>query len=89
MLETTPGHLNTLQEKANSNRNYCPLLGADIVAVLRSVINKNPNVYSVGIEETDVQKENRKRDSGSRDKAIATNFWNAFQIEKRHVILFG
>ena len=65
------------------------MLGADILAVLRTVREKNPKVHILGIEETDTQKGDKNPLSGSRDKAIAKNFWNVFQSGKRHIILFG
>lgn len=89
MLESTPEHLNFLLEKADSDRSYYPLLGADILAVLRTVIEKNPKVHIRGIEGTDTQKGNPNTFSGTRDQTIAKNFRNVFQSGKRHVILFG
>ena len=73
----------------NAGRSYFPLLGADIMNILRSVASKNPDIKICGIEETDKQKNEQRGHAGSRDQSIARNFWNRFQPGMRHIILFG
>ena len=85
LLEATPEQLQRLVERMRAGRDYFPLLGADIMKILRTVTGRNPRIEIRGIEATEAQ---RKR-SQSRDQIIARNFWDRFQPGKRHVILFG
>jgi hypothetical protein len=72
-----------------ADRTYFPLLDADIMQILRSVRDRNPDIEIYGIEETDNQRKNRRDYVGSRDKSIAGNFWERFQPGKHHIILIG
>jgi hypothetical protein len=89
LLEATPTELKKLMRKMEAGRSYFPLLNADIMNVLRSVRNKNPDSCIYGIEETDLQQEENKGPSGSRDRSIATNFWARFRPGVRNIILIG
>jgi hypothetical protein len=89
LLEATPEELNRLLKRMKAGRAYFPLLDADIMRILRTVRNRNPDVNIYGIEETDEQQKKQRSHSGARDKSIARNFWNRYQPEKRHIILFG
>ncbi|MDX2451917.1 hypothetical protein [Desulfosarcina sp.] len=72
-----------------AGRDYFPLLNADIMHILRTVVDTNPNINIYGIEETDEQQKEQRGHFNSRDKSIAHNFWDRFQSGKRHIILFG
>ena len=85
LLETTPKNLKRLINRMDSGRDYFPLLNADIIKILRTVKNRNPNINIWGIEETKEQ----QKDSKSRDQSIAHNFWERFQTGRLHIILFG
>jgi hypothetical protein len=89
MLEATPETLNGIRRRMNAGRRYFPLLGADSLAILRAAEARNPSIRICGIEETDRQAKRQPGQSGTRDRAIAANFWRAFIPGKRHVILFG
>ena len=89
LLEATPAELEKIFERLDKGRDYFPLLGADILAVLRAVRRRNPAVRIIGIEQTRRQRLEEKDVSGSRDRCIARNFWENYQPGKRNVILFG
>jgi hypothetical protein len=89
LLEATPGHLKRLIKRMDAGRDYFPLLGADIMRILRTVRDRNPAIRIEGIEETDKQQEGQGGYSNSRDQSIASNFWDKFQPGKFHIILFG
>ncbi len=89
LLEATPKELKRLIKRMNAGRTYYPLLDADIMRILRAVEVRNPDIKIYGIEETDKQKKTHHGFAGSRDKAIARNFWYRFQPGIRHVILLG
>jgi hypothetical protein len=89
MLEATPETLNGIRRRLNAGRRYFPLLGADGLAVMRAAAARNPTIRICGIEETERQERGHPGQSGTRDRAIAANFWRAFIPGKRHVILFG
>ena len=89
MLEATPKALRRLTKRMQAGRTYFPLLGADIMNVLRTVRARNPNVQIFGIEETDGQQKEQNSHSGSRAQSIAQNFWSRYRPGRRHLILFG
>jgi hypothetical protein len=89
LLETTPKSLSRLKRWMAADRAYVPLLGADIAAALRAALSRNPAVEIYGIEETDHQAEAAAGASGSRDRAIAHNFWRRYQPGRKHLLLFG
>jgi len=89
LLEATPEALKRLTKRMNAGRTYFPLLDADIMAVLRTVRARNPDIQICGIEETEEQQGEQHRHSGSRDQSIAHNFWNRYRPGMRHLILFG
>ena len=89
LLEAMPEELKRLVGRANAGRTYFPLLDADIMDVLRAARIRNPDVKICGIEETDEQQRDQRGRSGSRDRAIARNFWENFQPGMCHAILFG
>jgi hypothetical protein len=88
-LEATPQELKGLIKRLKAGRDYYPLLGADILRLLRAARDRNPDVRIYGIEETDRQKRRRPSRSNTRDQSIAENFWTRFVPGQRHVILFG
>ena len=85
LLEATPENLKGLINRMDAGRDYFPLLNADIMKILRTVKDRNPNIKIWGIEETKEQ----QKDSNSRDQSIAHNFWDRFQTGRLHIILFG
>ena len=89
LLETTPKNLKRLIKRMDAGREYFPLLDADIMNILRTVKDRNPDVKIWGIEETDEQQKEQRGHSNSRDQSIAHNFWDRFQPGRRHIILFG
>jgi hypothetical protein len=89
MLEATPKNLKRLIKRMEAGRDYFPLLDADIMKILRTVQNKNPAIKIWGIEETDEQQKGQRDHSNSRDQSIADNFWDSFQPDRVHLILFG
>ena len=89
LLEATPRDLKGLMRRAESGRRYFPLLGADIMEILRTVMAVNPGIRICGIEETAEQQKREHQTSGSRDQHIAQNFWEHFRPGLRHVVLFG
>jgi hypothetical protein len=89
LLEATPKELKRLLKRMKAGRAYFPLLDADIMNILRTVRVRNPTIKICGIEETDKQQNEQRGQAGSRDKAIARNFWKRFQPGMRHIILFG
>jgi hypothetical protein len=85
LLEATPKNLKRLIKRMDAGRDYFPLLNADIMKILRTVKDRNPNIKIWGIEETKEQQKYSK----SRDQSIAHNFWKSFQTGRLHTILFG
>jgi hypothetical protein len=72
-----------------AGRDYFPLLDADIMNMLRTVRDRNPDIKIHGIEETDKQAKSPHSQSNSRDQSIAQNFWVKYEPGLRHLILFG
>lgn len=89
LLETTPEALDRFSKRMIAGRDYFPMLGADIMSILRTVRARNPDVRIYGIEETDEQQKQQKGVTGSRDRSIARNFWSRYQPGRRHIIIFG
>ncbi len=89
LLEATHKQSNRLIKRMEAGREYFPLLDADIMAVLRTVKARNPDIRFVGIEETAQQARMTQGTGNARDQSIADNFWNAFEPGLRHIILFG
>jgi hypothetical protein len=89
LLEATPHELAHLMRKMRAGRRYYPLLGADIMNVLRSVRSRSPEVMIYGIEETEHQKMQAKGIGGSQDRSMARNFWSHFRPGRRHIVLVG
>jgi hypothetical protein len=89
LLESTPKNLSRLKRWMAADRDYVPLLGADIGSALLAAMGRNPAVEIYGIEETGRQADAAAGTSGSRDRAIARNFWRRYQPGRRHLILFG
>ncbi|MEJ2727757.1 MAG: hypothetical protein P8185_04455, partial [Deltaproteobacteria bacterium] len=89
MLEATPKNLKRLIKRMDAGRDYFPLLGADIMKILRTARHRNPAIKIRGIEETDEQQKGEQGHSNSRDQSIAHNFWERFQPGRLHIILFG
>jgi len=89
LLETTPKKLKRLIKRMEAGRDYFPLLDADIMNILRTVKDRNPNIKIYGIEETDKQRKKQHGHSKSRDQSIANNFWVTFEPGLHHIILIG
>ncbi len=89
LLEATPKDLKRLIQRMDADRDYFPLLDADIMKILRSVKDRNPAIKIWGIEETDEQQKGQHGHLISRDQSIAHNFWDRFQPGRLHIILFG
>lgn len=88
-LEATPDKLESLIKRMESGRSYFPLLGADIMSLLRTVRSKNSNIQLYGIEETQKEQNNQLSDLNPRDKSLAHNFWECYQPGKKHIALLG
>jgi hypothetical protein len=89
LLEATPKNLKRLIKRMEADKDYFPLLDADILNILRTVKDRNPDIKIYGIEETDKQTRQQQGHSNSRDESIAKNFWVTFEPGLRHIILFG
>jgi len=89
LIEATPEELKRLIKRMESGRDYFPLLDADIMNILRTARDRNPDIKIYGIEETDKQAKNYHGHLNSRDQSIAQNFWRTFEPGLRHIILFG
>jgi len=89
LLEATPEELKRLIKRMEAGRDYFPLLGADILNILRTVRDRDPDIKIYGIEQTNKQAKNHHGRSNSRDQSIAQNFWGTFEPGLRHIILFG
>jgi hypothetical protein len=89
LLEATSEELKRLIKRVEAGREYFPLLDADIMSILRSVTEMNPDIKIFGIEQTDKQAKNHRGQSNPRDQSIAQNFWDSFEPGLRHIILFG
>lgn len=91
LLEATPQELARVRQKVASGRSYFPLLGADVAAILREAAARDPAVAVAGIEETGLQREQRRAGSASRrrDDAIVENFDSRFRPGERHLVLLG
>jgi len=89
LIEATPNELKHLINRMETGRDYFPLLGADIMNILRTVRTTNPNIMINGIEETDKQSKFHDGHTNTRDQSIAYNFWHIFEPGLTHVILYG
>lgn len=89
LVEATPKELNGFIERMEAGRDYFPLLDADILNILRTVRDRNPEIKIYGIEETDAQAKTPPSRSNSRDQSITQNFWAKFEPGLCHIILFG
>jgi hypothetical protein len=89
LLEATSKDIKRIIKRMDAGRDYFPLLGADIINILRSVKDRNPAIKIWGIEQTDEQQKGQHGHSISRDQSIAHNFWDGFQPGKIHIILIG
>ncbi|MBT6341065.1 MAG: hypothetical protein HOJ48_17400 [Desulfobacula sp.] len=89
LLEATSDKLKSLINRMNTGRDYFPLLDADIMGILRTVKNKNPDIRIWGIDQTDDQQKGQSNHFNSRDQSIAHNFWQKYKKGSHHIILFG
>jgi hypothetical protein len=89
LLEATPDQMRGFVSRMTAGRDYYPLLGADILNVLRSATKRNPETEIRGIEETPAQQKTSPGRPNSRDRAIADNFWKHYRPGARHMVLFG
>ena len=89
LLEATPKKLKRLIKRMEAGSDYFPLLDADMLNILRTVRERNPDIKIYGIEETDKQTKKQHGHSSSRDQSIAQNFWVTFEPGLRHIILIG
>jgi len=89
LVEATPKKLKRIIKRMEADRDYFPLLGSDIINILHTVKDRNPDIRIHGIEETDKQAKKWHGQSNSRDQNISQNFWAKFEPGFRHIILFG
>lgn len=89
LLEASPEELNGFLKRTEAGRDYFPLLGADILDILRTVRDRNPNIRIHGIEASAEQIKSHHDHWNPRDESIAQNFWVVFESGLRHIILFG
>lgn len=89
LLEARPPALREIKQRAAAGRDFIPLLGADIGAIIRQARVANPDVRIRGIEETREQYRARQSGEGSRERALVRNFWQHFQPGAAHVVLYG
>jgi hypothetical protein len=89
LLEATPDKLESLIRRMDTGRSYFPLLGADIMRLLRTVRSKNSNIQFYGIEETQKEQNYRLSESNTRDMSLVHNFWKCYQPGKKNIVLFG
>ena len=89
LLEATPDKLESLIKRMETGRSYFPLLGADIMSLLRTVRSKNSKIQLYGIEETQKEQNNQLSDLNTRDESLAHNFWTCYQPGKKHIALLG
>ena len=73
LIEATPEELKRLIKRMKAGRDYFPLLDADIMNILRTARDRNPDTKIYGIEETEKQAENHPSHSNSRDQQIASS----------------
>lgn len=74
----------------SKNRNYVPLLGEDVSAIIRTVKRPTPPARVYGIEEMTEQFNARRGDERySRDSSIEQNLRAVYTTGKRHIVLYG
>ncbi|MCJ8337168.1 MAG: hypothetical protein MJK10_01755 [Pseudomonadales bacterium] len=88
-LEANPQELTAIYKRLYSATDYYPLLDADILQLLRSVISKNPDINIHAIDITDQQVDYKVPDKQSRDDFITLNFLNNFTYTGRNIVLIG
>ena len=88
-LEVTEQQLREINRRLSSDSVYYPLLDADILQLLRSVKNNNPNVRIYGIEANHRQISSQGKSQKSRDDLITDNFWNNYVSNARNIVLIG
>ena len=88
-LEVNPKELTAIYKRLYSSTDYFPLLDADILQLLRSVISKNPDISIHAIDITDEQVDYKVPDKQSRDDYITHNFLNNFSDRGRNIVLIG
>ncbi len=88
-LETNPKELTGIYKRLYSTTDYFPLLDADILQLLRSVISKNPSINIHAIDITDRQVDYKVPDKQSRDDYITKNFLSSFTDTGRNIVLIG
>ena len=89
LLEGTHAEVSRILQRMDRGREYFPLLGADITAVVRAARQANPDVRILGIEETETQFDSREHNSGFRDRSIADNAIKALPSRGHTLILYG
>lgn len=89
-LETTPSGLADIERRLRLERDYAPLLGADIGGVLRAARLVAPNLTVTAIEETEQQGKDRLRAGvGSREDSLVANLAAVYLPGRRNAVLMG
>lgn len=88
-LETTKPRLQKTIEKVNSNSDYYPLLGADILQLLRVALKRNPDMSLYSIEASPAQMRADKQGISSREQSIFDNFLVNNHAHSQRVVLIG
>lgn len=89
-LEATQEQAEDILEQVRDGEDRVELLGADLGPVMRSVLQKNPDIEVYGIEETEEQKKARQKVlEGGRETTIENNLRELYQPGKQHLILYG
>lgn len=90
LLETTPAGLADIERRLRLERDYAPLLGADIAGILRAARQANPALIVTAIEETERQRNERLRlGVGTREDSLIANLEAAYVTDGRNAVLFG
>ncbi len=88
-LETTAPKLQKTIKALETQSDYYPLLGADILETLHSAQKRNPNVSLYPIEASSAQMQAAKKGLSSREQSIIDNFLAQYQASRRRLVLIG
>lgn len=88
-LETTANRLKVIIEKAHSSSDYYPLLDANILQIIRTALERNPQLKIYPIEASLKQMRDAKQGIGSREISIFNNFINQDKPHSKRLVLIG
>lgn len=96
-LEVQAHKLAEIQHQLAAKQNYYPLLGADILQVLRSAKSANPQLQIYPIEASKKQMKATKQGKTTRELSIVNNFIEHYNQSRtmnasepqRHIVLIG